>query len=158
MKYPAFLIMKYPVSFFCVIFLFINFFTFASINKLEEKPNTPSNLKLDQEAYLTDTRGVFNLRIFGTLEPNSNIKIYFPDGKVLVGIVKTTEMFNNELFKVFGEITNETNTGFGFAVTKNGILGGAVVYRDTQVNYVIKYIDDLKGYILVPEKMQNKNI
>jgi hypothetical protein len=150
--------MKYLVSLVGLVVLLLNFISFASINKLDDKPNTPTNLKLDQEAYLTDVRGVFNLRIFGTLEPNSTVKIYFPDGKVLVGIVKTTEMFNNELFKVFGEITNETNTGFGFAVTKNGILGGAVVYRDTQVNYVVKYIEDLKGYILIPDKLQGKSI
>ena len=149
--------MKYFLTFSFLTVLLFNVI-FASANKLEEKSNTPSNLKIDQETYLTDVRGVFNLRIFVKLEPSNTVKIILPDGKVLVGIVKTTEMFNNEIFKVFGEITNETNTGFGFIVTKDGVLGGAVVYRDTQLNYVIKYLEDIKGYILIPDKLQAKSI
>lgn len=118
--------------------------------KQGEIPKQPfSSLKLDQETYISDTNGVLNPKILIGLVPSNLIKIYLTDGTVLNGLVKETEIFNNEIFKVFGEITNKKNTGFGFVLTKDGIFAGAVVYRDTEETYEVKYSDDLEAYILV---------
>jgi hypothetical protein len=137
-------------------------FTSASLKPDEKKDSAktsnPFEIKIDTEKYLTDNRGLFILNNFSTLSPSTIVKLHLPSGKVLTGIVKTTEMINNEIFKVFGEITNEVNTGFGFVLTKDGIFAGAVVYRDTETNFVIKYNEDLKGYILIADKIQGKKI
>lgn len=118
--------------------------------KSEEIPKQPfSSLKLNQETYLTDTNGILNPKMLLGLIPSNSVKIYFTDGTVLTGLVKETEIFNNEIYKVFGEITNKNNVGFGFVLTKEGTFAGAIVFRDTNETYVVKYSEELKEFILV---------
>ena len=118
--------------------------------KIGEIPKQPfSSIKIDQETYITDTNGVLNPKMLLGLIPSNLVKIYLIDGTVLNGIVKETENFNNEMFKVFGEITNKKNTGFGFVLTKEGVFAGAVVFRDTDETHTVKYSEELKEFILV---------
>ena len=108
-----------------------------------------SSIKIDQETYITDTNGILNPKMLLGLIPSNLVKIYLTDGTVLNGIVKETENFNNEMFKVFGEITNKKNAGFGFVLTKEGVFAGAVVFRDTDETHTVKYSEELKEFILV---------
>lgn len=118
--------------------------------KTGEIPKQPfSSLKLDQETYLTNTNGVLNPKMLLGLIPSNQVKIYLTDGTVLTGLVKETEIINNETFKVFGEITNKKNAGFGFVLTKEGVFAGAVVFRDTDETHTVKYSEELKEFILV---------
>jgi hypothetical protein len=118
--------------------------------KIGEIPKQPfSSIKIDQETYITDTNGVLNPKMLLGLIPSNLVKIYLIDGTVLNGIVKETENFNNEMFKVFGEITNKKNAGFGFVLTKEGVFAGAVVFRDTDETHTVKYSEELKEFILV---------
>ena len=118
--------------------------------KRDEIPKQPfSYLKLDQETYLTDTNGILNPKMLLGLIPSNQVKIYLTDGTVLNGLVKETETINNEIYKVFGEITNKNNVGFGFVLTKDGIFGGAVVFRDTDETFAVKYNEEAKSFTLV---------
>lgn len=118
--------------------------------KIGEIPKQPfSSLKLDQETHLTDTNGILNPKMLIGLIPSNLVKIYLTDGTVLNGLVKETEIINNEMFKVFGEITNKKNSGFGFVLTKEGVFAGAVVFRDTDETHTVKYSEELKEFILV---------
>ena len=118
--------------------------------KLAENLKQPfSSLKLDQETYLSDTNGILNPKMLLGLVPSNLIKIYLTDGTVLNGMVKETEIVNNETYKVFGEITNKNNVGFGFVLTKDGVFAGAVVFRDTDETYTVKYLDDANVFTLV---------
>ena len=113
-------------------------------------PKQPfSSLKLDQETYLTDQHGILNPKMILNLITYNNIKIYLSDGTVLTGIVKETSMVNNDTFKVFGELTNKENSGFGFVLTKDGIFAGAVVFRNSDETHTVKYSEEAKGYVLV---------
>ena len=106
-------------------------------------------LELEQEKYITDTNGVVNPNNIIRLLPSNVIKIYFPDGTELKGVVTKIEEINKEIFKVFGDIQNKPNTGFGFVLTKDGIFAGAVVFRDKDETYTLKYSEAAKGYIFV---------
>jgi hypothetical protein len=118
--------------------------------KLTENLKQPfSSLKLDQETYLSDTNGILNPKMLLGLIPSNQVKIYLTDGTVLNGIVKETDIFNNETYKVFGEITNKNNVGFGFVLTKEGIFAGAVVFRDTDEVFAVKYSEEAKAFTLV---------
>jgi hypothetical protein len=124
--------------------------------KISEKPNTPYKLKLDQQVDLTDNRGVLIPSAIITLNPSEYIKITLTDGTVITGVVKTTEIINKKVFKVFGDVTNGENAGFGFGMSEEGGFGGAVVYRNTEKIYKIEYSESLKGYIFVSNKLETK--
>lgn len=126
--------------------------------KLSEKPNVPYKLKLDQETSLTDSRGVLIPSAIIRLNPSEYITITLTDGTVIKGVVKITEIINKQIFKVFGDVTNGENAGFGFGIMENGTFGGAVVYRNTEKIYKIQYSEELKGYIFVANKLTEKGL
>jgi hypothetical protein len=112
------------------------------------KDENPYSLKLNQETFLTDKNGVFMPSSLLKLIPGNAIKIYLTDGTELNGLVKSTEVSNGEIFKIFGEMTNKNDTGFGFVLTKDAIFAGAVVFRDTDTTYAVSYDEFRKGFVL----------
>lgn len=122
----------------------------------KDKNENPFTLKLDQEIYITDEKGVIIEKSIITLLPGRNVRIYLIDGTLITGVIKTAEISESQdkkLFKVFGESTNQKNVNFGFAITNDGVIGGAVAFHDREVIYKIKFLEDAKGYVLVPEKI-----
>jgi hypothetical protein len=122
----------------------------------KDQSANPFALKIDQEIYITDEKGVLLEKSIITLMPGRNVRIYLLDGTLITGIIKTAEVSeaqDKKLFKVFGEATNQKNVNFGFAITNEGVVGGAVAFHDREVIYKIKYLEDAKGYVLVPEKI-----
>lgn len=122
----------------------------------KDKNENPFALKLDQEIYITDEKGVLIEKSIITLLPGRNVRIYLIDGTLITGVIKTAEISESQdkkLFKVFGESTNQKNVNFGFAITNDGVIGGAVAFHDREVIYKIKFLEDAKGYVLVPEKI-----
>jgi hypothetical protein len=110
-----------------------------------EKP--PFSIKLDQEKYFTDTLGIANPNTIINSKPGDTVRIYFSDGTYFSAIVKTTEMSDQGIFKVFGEMTSPNNTGFGFVLSKDGVFAGAVVQRNENITYHLQYDEVRKGYI-----------
>lgn len=115
------------------------------------KADNPFSLKIDQETFLTDKNGVFITNSVLKLVPGNAIKIYLTDGTELNGLVKSTELLNGQIFKVFGEIVNKNNTGFGFVLTKDAIFAGAVVFRDANITYAVAYDELRKGFTLTKQ-------
>jgi hypothetical protein len=122
-------------------------------------------LKLEEQIYFTDTQGIANPSNIIKAKPLDNIKIYLSDGTELLGLVTKTEETNREILKVFGDIQNKENTGFGFVLTKDGIFAGAVVFRDTDEVFKLEYVESVKGFMLIKsakkkaiELSQNKSL
>ena len=113
-------------------------------------------IQLESEIYLTDKTGVAIPSSIIRLKPIDNVKIFLPDGTELKGLVTSTEDINRETFKVFGDIQNKPNTGFGFVLTKDGIFAGAVVFRDTDTTYTLNYSEEAKGFILIKMVQKKK--
>jgi len=115
-------------------------------------------LSIDQQIFISDNNGVMNPASIIRLKPADNIKFILSDGTELIGIVKSTEEVNKEMFKVFGDIQNKPNTGFGFALVKQGtfstepVFAGAVVFRDTEETYTVQYSEEAKGFMLIKSK------
>jgi len=118
-------------------------FTSAKTEGFKQKIN------IEAQIYLTDTVGVVNPNNIIRLKPVDYVKMYLPDGTELVGLVTKTEDINREIYKVFGDIQNHPNAGFGFVLTKDGIFAGAVVFRDTDTTYKLEYSDEARGYIFI---------
>jgi hypothetical protein len=126
-------------------------------SKPEEK--VEANINLEQQINVTDETGRANPNFVIGLKPNDLVKIYIDNGSTLLtGIVKETEMHNGEICKVFGEITNKQNTGFGFAVVKSGVFAGAVVFRDQDIKYVLEInkVDNMYYFVkrVTPKEIQ----
>lgn len=129
------------------------------IAQSSEKADTtkqPFSLKLDQETYLTDTQGLANPNTIITSKPGDTVRIYFVDGTYYTAIIKETNMTSDGVFKIFGEMTNPGNTGFGFVLTKTGIFAGAIVRRTEDITYQLLYDEQAKGYIFKMVKQPKK--
>jgi len=131
-----------------ILGIFIPVILFGGIKESTQK-QAFSSLDIGQEKYLSDYSGVLNPSTIIGLTPSNTIRIYLVDGTVLTGIVKETTMIENEVFKVFGEMTNKDNCGFGFVLAKQGVFAGAVVFRDTQETYTVDYSEQAKGFVLI---------
>jgi len=131
---------------------------FAASSLADEPRVIIPTLSLEQEIHISDNNGVMNTSAIIRLKPTDNIKFYLSDGTELIGLVKETQEYNKEMFKVFGDIQNKPNTGFGFVMAKEGVLlkeaifAGAVVFRNTDETYTLQYSEAAKGYMLIKAK------
>lgn len=132
--------------------IFLLFIMLTSTCLAIKKDENPFSLKIDQETSLTTDKGIFNPRLIITLKPGDAVKLYLIDGKIINGLIKSTELLNNKIFKVFGDVLNEKDAGFGFVLTDDGIFAGALVYRDKKITYKVEYLESEKVYILVEDK------
>lgn len=121
---------------------------------IASEPRVVRVLNLEQQIYFTDRTGLANAGNIIKSKPLDNIVIYLPDGTELTGLVTKTEEINRETIKIFGEIQNKPNTGFGFVLTKDGIFAGAVVFRDNDEVHKLEYVEAAKGFMLI--KSANK--
>jgi hypothetical protein len=129
--------------------------------KPEAEELTRPTLNINQEIYLSDTRGVMTWNVIPSLKVKDNVKFYLTDGTVLTGYIKEVINESNKIFKVYGELNNRENAGFGFGLSDDGAFGGAIVFRNTQETYVIKYLESIKGYIMIkaaPKTLQPASI
>ena len=132
-----------PLFHVILVALISNSLIFAAAKKDLQSTKTEEKVEpvisIDQQIPVTDETGKANPNFVISLKPNDLVKIYIDNGTTLLtGIVKQTEIHNGEICKVFGEITNKQNTGFGFAVVKSGVFAGAVVFRDQDIKYVLE--------------------
>ena len=143
--------------------LAIALFSVTSLTANEPRVIIPT-LSIEQEIHISDNTGVVNASTIIRLKPSDNIKFYLSDGTELVGLVKETQEYNKEMFKVFGDILNKPNTGFGFVMAKEGVISnegifaGAVVFRDTDETYTLQYSEAAKGYMLIKAKGKKTEI
>lgn len=112
-----------------------------------EKSPTPIKLEFAEHS-LTTSFGLLLPSEIIKLEPTNDIKINLPDGTEFKGVVTKTTFKEKYHFECFGEIRNYTNTGFGFVVTKDGIYG-AIVMRDTDTIFHVKYSTEANGFVLL---------
>jgi hypothetical protein len=132
---------------------------FSATNLVADEPRVIIPiLSIDQQIYISDNNGMLNPASIIRLKPLDTIKFILSDGTELIGIVKETEEFNKEMVKVYGDIQNKPNTGFGFALVKAGqfskepVFAGAVVFRDTEETYTVQYSEEAKGFMLIKSK------
>lgn len=137
--------------------LAIALFTASSLVADEPRVIIPT-LSIDQQIIISDNNGVLNAASIIRLKPSDIIKFILSDGTELTALVKETEEVNKEMFKVYGDIQNKPNTGFGFALVKQGkfsnepVFAGAVVFRDTDETYTVQYSEEAKGFMLIKTK------
>jgi hypothetical protein len=106
---------------------------------------TLQSLQLNQEKIISTTFGILQPNLIISLNVGDSIKFYFPDGTEETGIVKSKKEEKDSV-KIFGEILNRKDCGFGFGLTPS-IFAGAVVYQDDGKIYEAKFDDILGGFI-----------
>lgn len=107
------------------------------------------NITIDQQHQITTTGGVLNPNEVIRLKEKDFVTIYLPDGTKFTGIVTKSEFKSKDHFECFGEIYSHKNTGFGFVLTREGVVAGAVVLRDTDIIYNVTFSKEADGYVLV---------
>jgi hypothetical protein len=127
-------------------------------NKNEDLIRPPLNL--NQEMHLSDERGILHQNMIISLKVMDNIRLYLTDGTALTGFVKevigeVSVVDGTQIYKVYGELNNKENAGFGFVLTSKDIFAGAVVFRNTGETYTVTYSKEIQGYIL-NRKMSDK--
>ena len=104
-------------------------------------------LEINQQKIISDNFGILQPNLIISLNVGDLIKFYFPDGTCETGMVKSRKE-EKDCIRVFGDISNRKDSGFGFGLTPS-VFGGALVYRDTDKNkiYEAKFDDLLGGFI-----------
>ena len=104
-------------------------------------------LEINQQKIISNNLGILQPNLIISLNVGDSIKFYFPDGTCETGIVKSRKE-EKDCIRVFGDISNRRDSGFGFGLTPSA-FGGALVYRDTDKNkiYEAKFDDLLGGFI-----------
>ena len=100
------------------------------------------------EHSITTNFGVFLPSEIIKLQVDNEIKINLPEGTTFKGTVTKSFFKEKYHFECFGEVSSHANTGFGFVVTKDGVYG-AVVMRDTDTIFHVKYSEEANGFILL---------
>lgn len=114
-----------------------------------DKAPFSSNAKLSlSEHALTTNLGVLLPSEIIKLQPENEVKINLPDGTTFRGTVTKSTFKERYLFECLGEVNNYPNTGFGFVVTNEGIYG-AVVMRDTDTIFHVKFSEEANGFVLL---------
>jgi hypothetical protein len=105
------------------------------------------SIEINQQKIISSNLGILQPNLIISLNVGDLIKFYFPDGSCETGIVKSRKE-EKDCIRVFGDISNRRDSGFGFGLTPNA-FGGALVYRDTEKNkiYEAKFDDLLGGFI-----------
>ena len=125
----------------------------AKKNENENKELVRPPLNLNQEIHLSDERGIIHQNMIVSLKVMDNVRFYLTDGTALTGFVKEVNgeistVDGTQIYRVYGELNNKQNAGFGFVLTSKDIFAGAVVFRDTGDTYTVTYSTEIKGYIL----------
>jgi hypothetical protein len=102
-------------------------------------------LEINQEKIISNFLGLLQPNLIISLNIGDSIKFYFPDGSEEVGVVKSKKEEKDSI-RIFGEILNRKDCGFGFGLTPS-IFAGAVVYQDTNQIYEAKFDDVLGGFV-----------
>ena len=113
----------------------------------KEEPKFPK-LSLQQINYVSDDKGIINPVLLLKIKPGELVSFRLTDGTEIIGPINHYEVLDNKILKLFGESTNQKNCGFGFVIGAEQIFAGALVFRDTNKVYNIKYNDVFQGYIL----------
>ena len=130
----------------CLLFSFL---LVADQNKHPAFGNNSADFKLNlSEHRLTTNFGILIPSEIIKLLPEQEIEIRIPDGTLFKGTVTKTSMKEKYHFECFGELSSHSNAGFGFVITKDGIFG-AIVMRDTDITYCVKYSTEANGYVLL---------
>ena len=123
-------------------------FLATTLSALDKTPSAP---RLDITSRpLTTNYGVILPSEILKLEINNDVKIHLPDGTVFKGVVTKSKLKEKYHFECFGEINNYPNTGFGLVVTADGVYG-AIVMRETDTIFCVKYSEEANGYILIKQ-------
>lgn len=106
-----------------------------------------AKLKLQNELYFTDTNGVANPSAVAASVVGELVRIYKTDKQYFTGII-TEVIEDNNMLRVFGNITNSDGATFGFTLAKGGIFAGAIVDLKNEKTYILELDLEAKGYIL----------
>ena len=112
-----------------------------------ESADLKKALQINEQKIISSNLGILQPNLIISLNVGDSIKFYFPDGTSESGIIKSRKE-EKDCIRVFGDILNRKDSGFGFGLTPNA-FGGAIVYRDMDKNkiYEAKFDDLLGGFI-----------
>lgn len=118
----------------------------AQQNKVEARMNKKVE---DTKNYfwLTDQNGVIDPQLILNAKLEQNVRIYCTDGSKFDGVLESVKIEEN-VYKVFGTLTNRTNAAFGFAITKDGNFAGSIILQDEETLYIVEYSETHKGLVV----------
>ena len=112
-------------------------------------------LSLHMQVVLSDDHGVILPRQVATLKTGDQVKFSRPDKTEYIGIV-TEIQESQEHLKIFGKLTNDPNTGFGFGLSKGGVFAGAIISENSDEIYTLEFSMEHKGYIFLKSFLHKK--
>jgi hypothetical protein len=121
----------------------------GAANGDQPDPSSKPSVSLDQEQWLTYSSGILIPSQIIKLTAKQYIKFRLTDGTEFSGVVTKSEFRSEGHFECYGELFSHENAGFGFVLDKEGIFAGAVVLRNQNIVYEVKFCESVKGYAFI---------
>lgn len=113
-------------------------------------------LRLDMVKHLTDANGRVIVSSILQLRVGDFTCIHLPDGRELNGRVHKREETPGESIKIYGELHGGEDSGFGVIISAQGVIAGAILFRESNRTYVIDYIQAAKAFMFIPTTLAPK--
>jgi hypothetical protein len=94
-------------------------------------------LAIDQEKFLTDTKGSLQVNGIIRLKVGDSVSISLQDGSQYKGKIFQREEERGEYIKIYGVLNDDEKSGFGFVFTKEEGFNGALVLKKNNTDYAI---------------------
>lgn len=125
--------------------------SYAGFNKIIKKD-------IKNQINITTDKGIVDPSLIINLEPENNIKITTLDGNSFDCVVKLIKYENNNICKIFGDVSNREKSAFGFALSKSGNFAGAIVFKGEDYLYTIEYSDKHEGFVFVKKNLETGEV
>ena len=115
-------------------------------------------LQLDQLKFITDDNGKVVVPTILSLKVGDLIRIRLFNGKEVLGKVNLREEAHKEYIKIYGDILDKNETaGFGFVALYEGVLAGALLYKNTQKVFTLRYNEEAKAFVFEQDFFKGKS-
>jgi hypothetical protein len=125
---------------------------------IELKSSPEEKLGLSQIKSGSAADKSLNIEVVGRLQAGDLVTFILPDGNKVTGKVTRHDIINNTRINIVGIFLKENEAGFGFSFNKEGYIDGALLFKDKNIIYRMRFNENSQKFFLLKEIYFNKEL